>query len=263
MNENEIIVRYPAKQYLPVLVSEVTRMNSGDYCIAGWDIHSHKMVRPLQASGSNWKLGTNRSVFAVGNLINCVPSGKRNSVYPHATEDLILSTPPTLLQQFDELTTYSLLIENSFNSIREIFGCQPAENKYIPDGTKCSSLGGLRVERNRVHFIEDGYHKLRLHLNDIENTVYWLPITCDHLRSIFSPVDENAVPHFGVAEANEWLCVNPPDCKVILRVGLARAWAGKDGEWSPRRCYVQLNGIVCPEDNFHIFAGPPSRDTLF
>ncbi len=34
--------------------------------------------------------------------------------------------------------------------------------------------------------------------------------------------------------------------KVILRLGLARAWAGTDGAYEPKRCYLQLNGIILP-----------------
>jgi hypothetical protein len=83
-------------------------------------------------------------------------------------------------------------------------------------------------------------------------------VTCDESLHVFSPGDEDAEPHFGVAGANEWLRANPSDSEIILRIGLARAWAGKDGDWNPLRCYIQLNGIICPEDNYHIFAGPPS-----
>jgi hypothetical protein len=258
MNENQIKARYPAERFLPVLISEVTRMNMGYYCLAGWDIHGRRMVRPLQSSGANWKLGTDRSVFSVGHLINCVPSSRRNAIYPHAREDLILSEPPSLFLTFDESITYALLINKTFTSIRQLFGCALVDDKYLPDGANCRSLGGVRVVRRRVRFIEDGFGKLRLQLQDTDNVSYRLSVTCDGLRRFFSPGDEDAEPHFGVAEANEWLRVNPLDSEIILRIGLARAWVGKDGDWNPRRCYTQLNGIICPEDNYHIFAGPPS-----
>jgi hypothetical protein len=203
-------------------------------------------------------LGTDRSVFSVGHLINCVPTSRRNAIYPHAREDLILSEPPSLFLTFDESITYALLINKTFTSIRQLFGCALVDDKYLPDGANCRSLGGVRVVRRRVRFIEDGFGKLRLQLQDTDNVSYRLSVTCDGLRRFFSPGDEDAEPHFGVAEANEWLRVNPLDSEIILRIGLARAWVGKDGDWNPRRCYTQLNGIICPEDNYHIFAGPPS-----
>jgi hypothetical protein len=179
-------------------------------------------------------------------------------VYPHATEDLLLSAAPSFLESFDESTTYGLLLPSTFQSIQQLFGRPLVDGKYLPNGTNCSSLGGVRAARRRVSFIEDSFGKLRLQLQDIDNVVYRLPVTCDWLRHLFSPSDEDAEPHFGVAEANEWVCVNPPDADIILRIGLARGWSGKDHGWHPPRCYAQLNGIVCPEDNYHIFAGPPS-----
>lgn len=173
--------------------------------------------------------------------------------------------PPSLrtaftscLEKFDESTTYPLFLARAFTSIRQLFGCPLVDSKYLPDGTNCHSLGGVRVVRHRAGFIEDGYGKLRRQLRDTDNVFYRLPVTCDELRHVFSLDDEDAEPHYGVAEANERLCANPPGRDIIMRIGLARAWAGNDGTWSPRRCYAQLNGIICPEDNYHIFAGPPS-----
>ena len=272
MNESQIKEKYPADQFLPVLISEVTRMSMGNYCVAGWDIHARRMVRPLQSSGANWKLmafplqssdangdaAADRTIFSVGHLVNCLPTGRKNSVYPHATEDLLLSGAPSFLERFDESGTYALLLPATFQSIQQLFGRALVDGKYVQNGTNCNSLGGVRAARRQIGFLEDSFGKLRLQLQDVDGVVYRLPVTCDWLQHLFSPSDEDAEPHFGVAEANEWLCVNPPDTDIILRIGLARGWSGKDRSWHPPRCYAQLNGIVCPQDNNHVFAGPPS-----
>lgn len=258
MNTKQLMAKYSAPRFMPLLISEVTRMSKGHYCVAGWDMHGQRMARPLQSSGANWTLGTDRSVFSVGHLVNCVPSGVRNAVYPHATEDLLLSAPPSLLEVFDEPTTYSLLLPTCFESIPKIFDSSLVDEKYITDNTNCRSLGAVRAPRERVNFIKDGYGRLRLELTDVDDVVYRLPVTCDTLMHVFSPSDEDAEPHFGVSEANEWLQENPPDTEIILRIGLARGWSGPDRAWNPRRCYAQLNGIICPTDNYHIFAGPPA-----
>lgn len=200
MNESQIKAKYPADRFRPVLISEVTRMSMGNYCVAGWDIHARCMVRPLQSSGANWKLmpypsrsspssnGTSvadRSVFAVGHLVNCVLSGRRNTVYPHATEDLLLSAAPSLLESFDETTTYGLLLPATFQSIPQLVGRPLIDGKYLPDGTTCSSLGGVRTARRRVSFIEDSFGKLRLQLQDIDNVVYHLPATLRLAATLF------------------------------------------------------------------------------
>lgn len=258
MDRTQLVRKYPADQFMPVLISEVTRMSKGNYCVAGWDIHRERMVRPLQSTGANWTLGTARSVFSVGHLVNCVPSGIRNSAYPHATEDLRLSTSPALLETLDEPAIYALLLPTCFRSIPEIFGLSLTDDRYIIENTQCRSLGGLRIPRKRVRFIRDGYERLRLELTEVDNTVYRLAVTCDTLMHVFSPGDEDAEPHFGVSDANDWLEVNPPETEIILRIGLARAWDGRNGDWNPRRCYAQLNGIICPTNNDYIFADPPS-----
>ena len=257
MKAADILQRYPASGHCPVLVTEVTRMTRGYYCVAGWDMHQRRMVRPLQATGENWRLESDRSVFRVGHVIDCSPNGQQRVGYPHATEDLPLSRTPVLLDTWGESETHAYLLPTTERSIRAVFGQALVDDKYLVDGTRCRSLGGVRLARGRSRFEEDGYGKLRLVVDDSDGAHYRLPVTCDWLRHLFAPGDADAEPFFGTDEANEWLSVTPSDVEVVLRIGLARGWSGPSDTWDPKRCYVQLNGIVCPEDNFHIFAGPP------
>ena len=250
--------RYPAPKHHPVLVTEVTRMTRGYYCVAGWDVLNSRMVRPLQSSGENWRLDADRSVFRIGALLDCSPSGQRSAAYPHATEDLLLTRTPSPLEHWDESTTYAFLLPSTGRSIRELFGRPLTDDKFLADGTVCASLGGVRIRRDRTAFERDAFGKLRFRIHDSDGVHYGFPVTCDWLLHLFSPGDGDSEPFFGVAEANEWLSVTDPETEIVLRIGLARGWTGPDGTWRPRRCYVQLNGVVCPEDNYHIFAGPPS-----
>jgi hypothetical protein len=172
---------------------------------------------------------------------------------------LTLAATPTLLRELDEAETHALLIPYAFQSVTDLFGVLLTDDKYITDGTRCKSLGGLRISPRRARFLDDGYGKLRLQFRDSTNTMYRLAVTCDQLQHLFSPSDHDAEPHFGVAEANEWLDANPPRSEIVLRLGLARGWDGPDHLWNPLRCYAQLNGIICPQDNYHIFAGPPGE----
>ncbi len=259
MTPTELVAQFPAPAHHPVLITEVTRMTRGYYCVAGWDIHSRRMVRPLQASGENWRLEAGREVFRVGNVVDCSPLGRQGAEYPHATEDLPLTQTPVTLDTWDEAATYAFLLPTTVPAIRAVFGQALVDDKYLVAGTRVPSLGGVRLARRRARFEEDGYGKLRLVVDDSDGAHYRLPVTCDYLRHLFAPGDADAEPFFGTAEANEWLEVTPPETEVILRIGLARGWAGPSHNWDPRRCYVQLNGIVCPEDNYYIFAGPPGR----
>lgn len=197
-------------------------------------------------------------MFSPGSILNCTPTGARRTSYPHATEDLLLASPPALLHTIDEPQLHALIAPYAFSSVTELFGAELVDHRFIEDGTRCRSLGGLRVASDKVRFLEDGFGRLRLDFSDSTNATYRLPVTCDWLQHIFSPSDDDAEPRFGISEANEWIEANPKDSELILRIGLARGWNGKEGQWHPLRCYAQLNGIICPEDNWHIFAGPPA-----
>lgn len=256
MNIDQIKQKYPRANFHPILVTEVTRMNRGYSCIAAWDIYEERIIRPLQRNGDNWQLANDHSLFFPGHLLNCSPRGRVRNVLPHGHEDFPLERLPTLLERFSEAETYELLIDKTNDSISSIYGQRLVEDKYIVEGTDCKSLGSILAQRRNIRFFQDMYGKLRLRLQDTDGTVYVLPVTSDELLRTFSPTAEELEPHFGVDEANEWLEANAPEQQLILRIGLARGWSGKEGTWMPKRCYVQLNGIICPTDNWAIFAGP-------
>ena len=202
-------------------------MTRGYYCVAAWDIHNRRMVRPLQPSGENWRLDADRSLFRVGSLLDCSPSGRPSQAYPHATEDLPLTRSPTLLEHLDESTTYAFLLPTTARSIRELFGRPLAEDKFVEDGAQCPSLGGVRIRRERTAFEQDAYGKLRFRVHDADDVLYRLPVTCDRLRHFFSSGDDESEPTFGIAEANRWLGASSPRSEIILRIGLARGWGGR------------------------------------
>jgi hypothetical protein len=254
MTKSEILKKYATAERTVILISEVTRMSRGQYCVAGLDLRSQLMMRPLRGDGKNWTLGTDRSVFGVGNLLQCNPTGVRGTVLPHATEDTRLASVPTMLEHLPEDLAYALLLEPAYESVAAAIGQIPIDNKYVIDGARCRSLGGVRAKRRQVQF--DGSRgALRLLLDDSDGRSYDLKVTCDWLQHYFSPSDVGAELGFGVDEANEWLKVNPPNETLILRVGLARPWDGNQNAWHPLRCYLQLNGMICPQDNYHIFGG--------
>jgi hypothetical protein len=132
---------------------------------------------------------------------------------------------------------------------------QLEDNKYIIGGTQCPSLGAVRTKRENLSFLMHE-NRLRLMLADIDGRHYDLPVTCDMLNFFFA-LTNDVRENFGLLEANEWLTAIPADEDVILRIGLARAWSGPNQQWSPERCYVQLNGIITKDNYYSIFAGPP------
>lgn len=250
MDAAKILKTYPEPAYNPVLISEVTRMG-GDYrCVAGLDVRRQRIIRPLLTPGSNWRIGGDRSVFEVGHLVHVRPTGVPGKVYPHATEDTPLEKAPKVLERFDEETTYQLLIGSCASSIRSGFGVTFVDDQYVVAGTKCPSLVGVRIPRKKVTFHTGYGGKLRLIVNDSDGVMYDLGVTSDRLLNLFDNAKNGKAP-FGISEANDWL-KKAPDEVLILRLGLARAFDGKEKAWNPLRCYLQLNGIVCPRDHFHV-----------
>src|SRR4051812_33944553 len=76
---------------MDLLITEVTEMGGGNYCVAGWDITAKRMIRPLP-SGSNWPaalLGGHGIV--AGTLVRIEPQGASNGAYPHRTEDTAIN----------------------------------------------------------------------------------------------------------------------------------------------------------------------------
>ena len=251
--------RYPAGQFHPVVITEVTRMHHGHFCVAGWDIHAGQMVRPLQPSGAHWELRNGQLPFRVGEVIHCHPAHREHGSPPHSHEDFLLLKIPGALKQFNEKETFDLLQRTVDTSVRKMFGQHLIDDKYIPDGAECRSLGAVCVQRRNVRFIK-GYRpgKLRVELYDSDRILYDLPVTCEALLHAFSQEQPNSKSHSGHDAANQWLQVTRSDQPVMLRLGLARGWEGSDGTWNPKRCYLQLNGIICRDGNWRIIAGRPS-----
>ena len=245
---------YAHKWFHPVLVTEVTRMKGGRFCVAGWDVHTGRMVRPLPPAGQNWQLHHGRAPFVPGQLLNCRPGRRRAAtpILPHCTEDLFLAGHPYVLAHLDEPQLYQLLLETIDRSMIDVFGQELIEGRYLEEGSGRRSLGGIVVPRAKLFFYHD-LGRLRLHLIDADHSRHDLAVTDDKLLHYFSPGLEEPDHHFGEKEANEWLELNDPAVGIILRIGLARGWAGTEKAWNPRRCYAQLNGIICPTGNWPVF----------
>lgn len=223
-------------------------------CVAAWDVHAERIVRPLQNNGSNWSIGDDRTVFLPGHLLACEPRpAPPLGALPHRNEDLPLVALPTVLASLDDAAQFELLLPFASHTIQGVFRRPLIENKYVEDGTDCPSLGSVVARRRNGRFIESSFGQLRFRFRDEDGVSYDLKVTSAQLYWMFDPENPNAL--FGVDEANEWLEVNRPDGQIILRVGLTRAWAGKNQEWNPSRCYLQLNGIITPDDHYFIFAG--------
>src|SRR5437773_2029786 len=62
--------RYPSHAFHALLITEVTQMRHGHFCIAAYDIHARRMVRPLRPRGENWIFDEFQSAYRPGQLVN-------------------------------------------------------------------------------------------------------------------------------------------------------------------------------------------------
>jgi hypothetical protein len=73
---------------MDILITDVTEMHAGNYCVAGWDAAGARMIRPLPG-GSNWTghLLAAHGVQPGATIRVVTAAGQLKSVYPHRMED--------------------------------------------------------------------------------------------------------------------------------------------------------------------------------
>jgi hypothetical protein len=253
MNIDHILRNHSSASHSLVVVTEVTRMKSGYCCVAGLDLASKRMVRPLQSNGTNWPMEAHRSLFKVGNVLDCEPTGRKGTVAPHSNEDTSLRELPAVVVELTEADTYELALGAASGTIADGIGQELIDNKYVEVNAQCRSLAGVRVTRAELRFYVNGFNKLRLELGDASGVIYDLPVTGDELLRYFGPPSRNAPARFSTDEANLKSRGDPGDDVAVVRVGFARPWEGPNGQYQPPRCYLQANGIIFSQDPYGAF----------
>ncbi|WP_125996553.1 hypothetical protein [Sphingomonas sp. S-NIH.Pt15_0812] len=221
----------------PILMTEVTRMTGGLVCVAGIDIHAGTMARPLYPNGNNWPEAEwcPTDIMVVGNIISVERHPRVPTLYPHATEDM------SVVRAFksgdiSKKSLHDVCRELHDASISSIFSQTVIDGKYISDGTNCRSLGCIEITPDRIH-PHVFYDKLRINIHDIDGRYYDPPVTELETKNTG---DANA----GLAALQARLAAHDHDYPIILRIGLTRGWVGPDHNWDPKRCTIQINGIV-------------------
>jgi hypothetical protein len=227
------------RRKLRILVTDVTEMHHGNYCVAGWDSSAGKMVRPLP-NGSHWT-GEQLTKYGVqpGAVIEFNTTGSAaGGSYPHRTEDTPIDlasvkligkgTQPWFGSGAPPLaTTLAAAFQNSVQTTRVWDGAR--QGAYVKDGTEIGSLAGVRIVRPNLEFFEgdyDGKKSLRAYITD-KDAQYSLPAVAKNLRELYRSS--------GVEAVNKLL---PKNGNLHVRVGLARAWSAQ-----PEKCTVMINGV--------------------
>jgi hypothetical protein len=222
-----------------VIVTEVTRMSGGLVCVAALDVHSGTMVRPLQTDGSNWEEAkwVDTDYMLIGNVLSLVPATPGHPAYPHATEDFRVGTV-RLLEREALGDLYEACAETADVSVEAIFGGALSEGKYVVAGTECRSLGCIMLPRGKLK-VSEFYGKVQVSYHDETYGWHNFSVTDLFVKNLGDAAAGVAALAARIAEASYFR-------PLALRLGLARAWDGGDRGYDPKRCFLQLNGLIVP-----------------
>lgn len=221
-----------------LIVTDVTEMHGGNYCVAGWDAHAPRMVRPLP-NGANWTVGLlQQFAIAPGAVIDVTPTGHQHlSAFPHRIEDTPVSITSIQLIHPGPIAWFAANSPPTHSSVDQAFGGHllysrlwngAQQGVHVLENTQIGSLNAVRVPVSGLTLFEDNYQgkrSLRAYLSD-GHACYNLPVVAKSLREAYRlhgvPAAQGLLPNQG---------------QVHVRLGLARAWAGQRG-----KCSLMING---------------------
>jgi hypothetical protein len=228
----------------PLIITDLTRMQEGRICLAGY-LPDDTCVRPIfWASGivERWLYASRDKEPVVRPFALIEFDLKEHTPQPPHTEDWIVSEVyRERCGMLDEAERRTFLDRISDGDVASIFGAPLYQDEgwYIEEGAGARSLGTVIPRRGmQVRYAErdGGKWDYRLRFTDPAGESYSLSVTdlafrylLDHLRD-----------HKGYAPegASKLLTDYFNRAKVYLRLGLSRGW-----ERHPDRCYLQITGV--------------------
>jgi len=223
-----------------LVITDLTRMQGGRVCIAGYDTEDHRCIRPTLPPP-----GIPENILYKSNKVVVHPFAeielellKPDSQPPH-TEDYRFN--PYSIHYLNTIRDRQAVLEWSlFDSVTSLFE-QPIYTDVGYSVMDCQgprSLGTIRPQTIISVIYEPSYEgawDYRLHFVDESGEAYRLKITdltwqyyCQSLRG------PTAEPKIIADELTNRL----RNSKVYLRIGLARGW-----KKFPDRCFLQITGV--------------------
>jgi hypothetical protein len=222
-----------------IIVTDVTEMQPGYFCIAGWNPAASRMLRPLLPGRHSWPvawIGPDR--FWPGSRVEFrLAPHQPKGEWPHATEDVSV-IPESILFPGEAAGpgwTRGLRV-NLSPSLARAFG---RAVQYLPrfgirtrtavaSGTAVPSLGAVLVRPGDLHFregpLKGAERQLRARLTDADGR-YDLPVVAHQLRKWRR--------EGGLAMVEREIGPGPWH----VRLGLARPFGGGEA------CFVMVNGV--------------------
>lgn len=208
-----------------IVISDITCMKE-KFCIAGFDTYEKRMKR-LMIDGGYWDADQIPATYCEILVDN--EEFKEPRDYPHRTEDINIDFDSIeVLQEFEPGKNLANALRDSVSKdIQGIFHHHVKENAYVPQKTKCPSLGAILIPAHHIEFFtEDG--KLRARITDYSKQTYELKVSCKYLRDIFEKDKDVKSLNNAVSDSQYAHC----------RIGLARKFLMQENH-----CYLMLNGL--------------------
>ncbi|MAF95140.1 MAG: hypothetical protein CMM60_05230 [Rhodospirillaceae bacterium] len=193
---------------MEIIVTDVTDMSDGYVCVAGWSTEEGRMVRPLHAAGHpHWAANmAHDDLFYPGNIITVEPSGQPpQRGAPHRTEDTLIAGDPALSGKLSHEDMVGTVSGSVFPTVRDLFGEELSESKFVPEGTGVRSLGAVEIPSRRVRFIY-GKYGYTCRFEDHDGETYSLKITSRavHEEGIDDLAKMAGTVHIRLGFANPW-----------------------------------------------------------
>lgn len=219
---------------MDILITEVTEMSPGTFCVAGWSNHGQRMVRPLPG-GRNWSAALlAQAQVEPGATIRVIPGAAANGPFPHRTEDTPIdparivrvgqmfgdwlgANGPPFARSLNEGFGGALQYNRMFQNIRQ--------SVFVAPNTESASLVAIRANRDTLT-LTVAFDRLKAIIMDL-NGRYALTVSSRALKEAFK--------QGGLAAARAAL---PQRQEYCLRIGLARPFQ------EPPKCFAMLNGVL-------------------
>jgi hypothetical protein len=223
-------------------ITDLTRMQRGRVCIAGYDSEGN-CIRPV-----NPPIGIPETSLLAEGKATVFPFAavefdllKPTPDPPHTEDHLYDPASVRLVGKLTDEQKRRVLFKSGFDSVREIFD-QPFERSpgfHVADGCGPRSVGTIRPHAIHQVFYgqgEDEAWNYHLGFYDRDDQYYRLKIT-DLTCNYYCAAQRGA--QRDPAQIAEALTKTLKSKTVYLRVGLSRGWVKHPG-----RCFLQLNSII-------------------
>ena len=220
---------------MQLIITDVTEMSAGNFCVAGWHIQAGRMVRPLP-NGSNWTAALLQKYHVTpGVVLNFVPlAGQHPGAFPHRTEDTPVDVARIGFVTANAGPWFGAAAPPCAPTVADAFQGHVTRNSisngvsqgvHVPINTQTRSLWAVRCAPGNLTFVAD-FGKLKGELHDGAAT-YRLAVSSQTLKTAYRAG--------GLAAVNNAIPQNAP---LHVRLGLARAFGNV-----PDKCYLMINGV--------------------